>query len=95
MTDLPYRALWERELRAGLYGQDRMKPSTWKLDGLYRAVCFQARAEEMEIMLADALRDGIHPDSVAGLLEELEDDKAAAHEVFAEWERAHGAEPAA
>lgn len=95
MTDLPYRAIWERELRAGLYGQDRMKPSTWRMDGLYRAVCYQARAEEMERTIADALRDGIHEDSVEGLLAELDDDIAMAHHVFTEWEKAHGAEPAA
>lgn len=95
MTDLPYRAIWERELRAGMYGQDRMKPSTWKIDGLYHATCWQARAEDMEQMIAEAMDRGAHVDSIAGLLQRLEFDKDMAHKAFLDWERQHGAKPAA
>lgn len=82
MTDLPYRAIWERELRAGMNGQDRMTPSTWRIDALYRAACWQTKAEEAEAALALALEQNAHPDTIAALIEELDHEVEMAHHVF-------------
>lgn len=38
--------IWEAELRRGVGGQDRQKPSTWVMDALYKAVCCEANARE-------------------------------------------------
>lgn len=40
------RALWEREVRAGLHGQDRQRPGTWVNDGLWLAACWEAAAAD-------------------------------------------------
>ena len=82
MTDLPYRAIWERELRAGMYGQDRMRHSTWKIDALYLAVCQQCKAEDAEAALALALAQGAHPDSIEALVAELDRECERAHDIF-------------
>lgn len=38
--------VWEAEMRRGIGGQDRQKPSTWIIDALYRATCCEANARE-------------------------------------------------
>jgi hypothetical protein len=45
---------WHRELRAHLAGQDAERPSTWRLDHLWRAACYEVAAR-------DAVRDGVDP----------------------------------
>lgn len=81
-SPLPYRAIWERELAAGMYGQDRQRPATWKMDALYRAVCWQIKAEETEDILALALDQEAHVDTIAALVEEVDRARDAAHEAF-------------
>jgi hypothetical protein len=39
---------WWRELRAGVNGQHIDKPSTWRIDRLYRAATWEAQALAME-----------------------------------------------
>jgi hypothetical protein len=85
-TGLPYRALWRRELNAGLYGQDPQRTSTWKLDHLWLASVLQHRAEETLVMLNEAIEAGDHPDTVAHFLEQFEADCALCHRTFAEGE---------
>lgn len=80
--ELPYRAIWEREVGAGLFGQDRRKPGTWRHDALYRAMLWQIQADESEALLASALDNGAHPDTIAGLLRDVEDFHEKAHAVF-------------
>ena len=43
----PALALWQREVRAGLQGQDAQRPGTWKRDTLYRAACLEAAAADL------------------------------------------------
>lgn len=67
-----------------MYGQDRMKPSTWRIDALYRAVCWQIRSEEREELLALALDQGAHPDSIAKHVKYIHWERRQAHEAFVE-----------
>jgi len=59
-----------------------MRPSSWKIDALYRAVCWQIKAEEAEAALALALEQGAHADTIEALLEELDHETNMAHHVF-------------
>ena len=86
MTALPYRALWRRELDAGLYGQNSQLTSTWKLDGLWLAAVLQHKAEESERMLQEALDADDHPDVIQHFLEQYEADCDACHRAFLDGE---------
>lgn len=88
---LPYRAIWERELKSGMYGQDRQKPSTWRIDALYRAVLQQIKAEEAEDSLALALDQGAHADTIASLVAEVHREREQAHRIYLEHTREHAA----
>jgi hypothetical protein len=81
-SPIPYRDIWERELRAGKGGQRRECSSTWRLDGLWRAVCYQLRAEESERLLASAIDNGALPCALAALLDEYEREWEQAHRAF-------------
>ena len=48
----PALDLWRRELRAGAHGQRATSATTWRLDALWRAACWEASAQE-------AVRDGM------------------------------------
>ena len=53
MRSYPSIRLWEAELRAGVNGQDRLRPSTWVWDSLFIAACYETNAKEYD---ADADR---------------------------------------
>lgn len=91
MTDLPYRAMWRRELNARAYGQNPDLTATWKLDHLWLASVLQHKAEESEIMLQEALDANDHPDTIAHFLAQYEDDCAECHRVFLAGEEANDA----
>lgn len=55
---MTYRELWEAELCAGVGGQQRHLSSTWKLDGLWRAACYEASATEYYALSFHATRSG-------------------------------------
>ena len=84
---LPYRARWEQELRAGVAGQDRQRPSTWRLDGLWRAACLQAEAEDFEQELKIALDHEAPAHTIRAMVSEIEHIRAAAHAAFLAAER--------
>lgn len=86
-TGLPFRALWRRELNARLYGQDPDRPSTWKLDHLWRASVLQHQAEDTLVMLNEAIEAGDHPDTIAHFYAQFEADCKRCHETFLEGER--------
>ena len=44
----PALTAWRRRLRSGRIGELAARPSTWVLDGLWRAACWEAAAEEAE-----------------------------------------------
>ena len=88
MTGLPYRTIWRRELEAGLRGQDPSRPSTWKLDHLWRASVLQHRAEESLQFLQESMDDNAHPDTIAHFLEQYEADCDACHRAFLAGEEA-------
>jgi hypothetical protein len=79
-----YRAVWHRELRAGRDGQHGDQPSTWKLNGLWRAACRQARIEELQLLFTVAVNAGANTELLAGLLDDLEREWQAAHAAFLE-----------
>lgn len=81
-TDLPYRALWRRELNAGLYGQDPQLTSTWRLDGLWKAAVLQHQAEDTLQMLQESLDANDHPDTIQHFLEQYEAECDACHRAF-------------
>lgn len=92
MSDLPYKALWRREVSAGLYGQQMALTATWKLDGLWRAACLQNQAEDTERMLQESIDANDHPDTIAHFLEQYEAECAACHAAFlADQEETHAA----
>lgn len=39
---------WREALRKGEHGQIEAKPSTWKLNALWKAACYEAEARECE-----------------------------------------------
>lgn len=54
-------SLWRAELRAGVYGQHIDRPSTWRLDALHKAACYEAAGIEAQragltAIAADAFR---------------------------------------
>ena len=69
MSDLPYRALWRQELNAGLRGQHPQLTATWTLDGLWRAACLQYQAEDVLVMLGEAIDANDAPHVIASFLE--------------------------
>lgn len=69
MSDLPYRALWRQELNAGLRGQHSQLTATWKLDNLWRAAVLQYQAEELLVMLGEAVDANDAPHVIASFLE--------------------------
>lgn len=85
MTDLPYRAIWERETRGGLYGQDRFRTSTWRMDGLYSAACYQIQSEELEDLLSVPLSEAVErndAERVQRLLSRIDEARDLAHRAF-------------
>lgn len=87
MTALPYRALWRRELNAGLYGQHPALTATWKRDHLWLAAVYQHQAEETERMLRDAMDAHDHPDVIRHFLVQYEADCARCHRIFLDGEQ--------
>jgi len=97
ITRINYRQIWLGEVRSGRNGQRIDHPSTWILDGLWSAACYQRHAEEHEGLLYQAINNGPAANGrycleveengrtrrvgIAALLDELED----------AWERAHRA----
>jgi hypothetical protein len=97
ITRFDYHRIWLAELRGGRNGQRIDRPSTWILDGLWSAACYQRQAEELERLLWGAISHGPAADGrysmeahengrsrrvgIAALLDDLEDT----------WERAHRA----
>jgi hypothetical protein len=84
--DLPYRALWRRELDLGVNGQNPAITSTWKLDHLWRAAVLQHKAEDSLQMLQESIDANDHPDTIAHFLEQYEADCEECHRVFADGE---------
>jgi len=83
-----YRKLWHADVRSGRNGQRLDLPSTWKLDDLWRAACWQCRAEEAERFFHDAIDRGPLPDGQCGaaaevLLRQVEYEWMKAHEIAA------------
>ncbi|HKW10046.1 MAG TPA: hypothetical protein VJO33_06680 [Gemmatimonadaceae bacterium] len=79
---LPYRERWAQRLRAGVDGQRLDRPSTWRMDRLFHAACWQCKTEEAEGSLALALRHDAHIDTIAALLAEYEHVRETTHRVF-------------
>lgn len=87
MSRLPYRALWRRELNAGVGGQKPDLTSSWRLDNLWLASVLQHKAEESERMLQEALDyEHAHPDTIAHFLEQYEADCRECDRVFIDGE---------
>lgn len=59
------RAHWEAELKAGVNGQDRMISSTWVMDGLYFAACYETNAAEFDAE-AERCRRGTERNAAVG-----------------------------
>jgi hypothetical protein len=79
----PYLERWLREMRAGVGGQRLSQLSTWRLDSLWMAACFESRAQEDERMLADAIAHRAPCATVAALVRAVERDWADAHAAAA------------
>lgn len=80
--ELPYRAIWLRELRAGKHGQRLDLTSTWRLDGLWRATCRQSRVEEAQRLLGSAIDHGAHSTVLAALLRDIDWEREQAHRAY-------------
>jgi hypothetical protein len=77
-----YIAQWRRELRAGADGQRLDAPGTWRLDGLWRAACWQLRAEATQRLLSDAAEFSAIPSFLSALIDDVEADWASAHHAY-------------
>ncbi len=84
ITRIDYRRIWAAEVRAGKHGQRMQQPLTWKLDHVWRAACWQCRAEDAERLLHDVINRGPMPDGRYGEAVEV-----LLRQVAYEWDRAH------
>ncbi len=51
--EYPATEQWRNNLRDRIGGQDANKPSTWKLDALWRAACYEAAARDAKALGMD------------------------------------------
>lgn len=71
------RELWERELRSGVDGQQRALPSTWKLDALWKAACWEATATDLRTQGLHRASDVMLDRAAICLAERLDDEALA------------------
>ncbi len=63
----PALQLWRQEVRRGFRRQRADRPATWRLDALWRAACWEARAAASPTFDAEALR--LARQAIAGAVE--------------------------